>query len=942
MRGAILYILILSCFSILARLAEAAIGGSSLSKSPLLDLSMLKWTVQNICVPAKIPGQVHLDLYKAGVIPDPYFRINEFHQRWIAYEPYWTYTASLPDVNALSNYRKAYLVFEGFDTACNISHFGQHIGIANNQFRQWIFDVTPLVHKNKNPKGNLTIQFQSAVRYAGEVAARSEQFPPQAIANITEFENRQYIRKIQSDFGWDWGPAFAPVGIWQPAYFVGLGTDEHLEQPKATAQLKELNTMVDIYREGQVPGLVPDQGADWILNASVSLVSAATLKSATMTLDLPELGFTSPELPLETITTGHNYAQAHFKISKDLAKLWWPWDLGHPQLYNLTITITPNAPAVSTLLVHRRVGFRTILLNLLPYPKSQTIAAGGPFTSGDQFHFEINGMRIFAKGSNWVPADAFQSRITGDRLRNLLTSAVAANMNVFPGAKLCMNMLMTSLTYACFCRCYAFGAAGRYESDELYDIADELGLLLWSEAIFTVTAYPVDDAFVSNVVQELEYNARRINHHPSLACWVGNNENEWFTEAIVPNTRHYLNEYNYLYVDVFQHVLLSITRSITYVHSSTTQGWLSGPNPWVARYQNRTAGELYGSTEGWSYGAQLDNAAFNISLYSVSRFVNEFGFHSMPSVYSWDEVLKFPDDYSFNSSVIVSRNHKPPPTPPPAFPNPNSLEGMGEMTRGVVSKFPTPSNPDRLENFTIWCHATQLFQAQFMQSQIEYYRFGAGQPNNNLGSLVWQLNDIWQAPTWASIEYNLRWKVVHYHLKRVYQPVIISPIYASQSDILRVYATSDLQDFVRGNATMEWFTWTGRRVLSKQKTFETAKLNSTLLWQLSSSDLSAPGYKRADTWLRLRLKAGSGGQYQNENYFASTNLRQANLTDVKLTVMRDAHPDRITITSHGGVGAYVWVDHPACITGHFNDNSVFVTPGEPRTFTFTTYLYDLD
>ncbi|KAJ3014178.1 hypothetical protein HKX48_005303 [Thoreauomyces humboldtii] len=841
---------------------------------------------------------------------------------------YWTYTAALKDVSAWSKFKHVYLVFDGLDTPTNISLFGKHIGETANQFRQFYFDVTDVVTEPAGSDRNLTI----ASKALTVVPVLSHVFL--ARANITELGyNRQYIRKIQSDFGWDWGPGFAPIGVWQPGYIVGL---DPVHPTKQAIEVTELNTFVDIYKEGQIPGLVPDQSSDWIVNVSVSLVSAVKLEKATMQLCLPDLRYTSPDLPLDVIHVGQNYAQAHVKIPKSLPKLWWTWDLGYPQLYNLTIEINPASSAVAPLKLTKSVGFRTILLNLLPVPKDQTIGDGGKLTPGTAFHFELNGVTFYVKGSNWIPADAFPSRVTVDKLQKLLISAQNANMNML-----------------------RLWGRGRYESDDLYSIADRMGILLWSEAIFGNTLYPVDSSFVDNVIPEIEENVRRISHHPSLACWVGNNEQEVFDNTHLLYSKHYLHEYNWFYVILFQNVFLSVMRSITYVHSSTTTGWLSGPDPWIARYNNATPGELYGDTEGWNYNVQLDIQTYNISAYTVSRLVNEFGFHSMPSVYSWDEVLKFPEDYHFNGSVVQARNHKFPPIPAeglrqrfqltgqttfhfPSLPEPEltARHGRDDSTRNVVSKFPTPTNPDVRANFSTWCHATQLGQATLMESEIEYYRYGAGNPNNNLGSIIWQLNDIWQAPTWASIEYDLRWKVVHYHLKRVYKPVISTAIYNSTSDVLHVYATSDLQHTTSGTATLEYFTWSGRRVGAPQhRQFTVSSLSNALLWTLGGDRLSAPGgHGRSDTWLRIRLSAG-GGKYHHENYYTSSNLKTARLdTDVTLDVRPGSSgSDSIVVAVEGGAAAFFWVDHPACVTGHFDDNSIFLVPGESRTLHFDAW-----
>lgn len=116
----------------------------------------------------------------------------------------------------------------------------------------------------------------------------------------------------------------------------------------------------------------------------------------------------------------------------------------------------------------------------------------------DQRHFEINGHEFFAKGSNFIPPDAFWPRVTEKKMRQLFDSVTAGNQNML--------------------RVWASGA---YTPDFIYDIADEEGVLLWSEFEFGDSLYPVNQEFLDNVREEAIYNVRRVNHHPSLALWAG-------------------------------------------------------------------------------------------------------------------------------------------------------------------------------------------------------------------------------------------------------------------------------------------------------------------------------------------------------------------------------------------------------------------------------------
>jgi beta-mannosidase len=115
-------------------------------------------------------------------------------------------------------------------------------------------------------------------------------------------------------------------------------------------------------------------------------------------------------------------------------------------------------------------------------------------------------------------------------------------------------------------------------------------------------------------------------------------------------------------------------------------------------------------------------------------FSNEFGFHSMPSIHSWRQQVS--EEYlSFNSSVVTLRDHHPPPGGLNTSNYANASIGQAQMTEGVELWYPIPNKTDPITNFSAWCHATQIFQADLYVSQIQFYRRGSGLPNRQLVSV---------------------------------------------------------------------------------------------------------------------------------------------------------------------------------------------------------------
>ena len=292
------------------------------------------------------------------------------------------------------------------------------------------------------------------------------------------------MRKQQSDFGWDWGPAFAPAGPWQPAYVIQL----------APSQLYVRNTLVDIYRYGQVNNVPPSNFNPWVVNASLDYIGSLP-EGASLTYQLADSsGVVRLSGDMENTTTIDGAITAQISIPDDgTVQTWWPVGLGPQILYNLTVTIAHSSQPIGS--SHRRIGFRTIVNNQSPVDQDQIARGVAP---GANWHFEINGQPYFAKGSNFIPPDPFWARLTPDKIRQLFDLAVDSGQNML-----------------------RIWASGAYSPDLVYDIADEMGILLWSEFEFGDALYPVDEEFLDNVSQEASYQVRRVNYHREFRFQLG-------------------------------------------------------------------------------------------------------------------------------------------------------------------------------------------------------------------------------------------------------------------------------------------------------------------------------------------------------------------------------------------------------------------------------------
>lgn len=835
----------------------------------------------------------------------------------------------------------SWLIFNGLDTFTTIELCDQVIGTTDNQFRQYTFDISKALG---NCKGDpiLAINFGSAPQIANAIAddpnSQSMFRPiiplnhfltvliawPYGPQQVFEFPNRWFIRKEQSDFGWDWGPAFAPAGPWKDAYLVQFEREEGVYV---------LNTDLDIFRKGQINHLAPDQNQPWVVNASIDILgSLPDQPSMTIEVKDVESGKTLKSGTLGNVSASGQTITGSVTIDADAPNLWWPSGLGKQNLYYVTVTIQDNQKQALAS-VTRRTGFRTIFLNQLNITDEQ-IAQG--IAPGANWHFEVNGQEFYAKGSNLIPPDAFWPRVTEAKMQRLFNAVVAGNQNML-----------------------RVWASGSYLPDFVYDLADERGVLLWSEFQFSDALYPTDQAFLENVAAEVVYNVRRVNHHPSLALWAGGNEIESLELPLVQEAdpdrySYWVGEYEKLFISLILPLVYENSRSISYMPSSTNNGYLyvdlSAPVPMAERYDNITNGHYYSDTDHYNYDSSV---AFDYGSYPVGRFANEFGYHSMPSLQTWRQAVD-EKDLHFNSSTVVLRNHHYPPGGTSTHNFQNASMGMGEMTVAVERYYPIPHKDDSVANFSAWCHATQLFQADMYKSEIQFYRHGSGMPERQLGSLYWQLEDIWQAPTWAGIEYDGRWKVLHYVARDIYQPIIVSPFWNYTTGDLSVYVTSDLWETARGSVNLTWVDLSGKPIpgnagTPQAKPFTVGGINTTEIYSTNVADLSLG--RRTNAVLVLSLNArgrlpnaenGSVSTFTHRNQVTTVFPNRLSLVDPKIQISHDERAETFTVEAKNGVSLYTWLDYPSGVVGYFDDNAFTLVPGEKKTVHFTVQLDETD
>jgi beta-mannosidase len=415
--------------------------------------------------PAIVPGCVHTDLLAAGQIQDPLYRDNELQQQWIG-KADWDYETTFAVTPEMLRRAHLELVFKGLDTYADVTLNDAAILHADNMFREWRVNVKPQLRASEN---RLRIHFRSPLTEVAGLPAKYG-FPlyatndEQAMAVVGDKGPvlSPYTRKAPYQYGWDWGPRFVTAGIWQPvqleAWDEARISDFHVVQRSLSNDNAQLGFVVEY------------DGGTSVQNP------AATLLIEALGPDGKPAG---PRLE-QAVTLQPNRHELTVEMRLDKPQRWFPAGYGAQALYTFTARLVQGGKPLDT--AKKRIGLRTLEVRR---ERDQY---------GKSFEFVVNGIPVFAKGANWIPADIFPTRVTNQRYRHLLQSARDCNMNMV-----------------------RVWGGGIYENDYFYNTCDELGLLVWQDFMFACTFYPGNPEFMDNVRQEATYQVRRLRDHPSLA-----------------------------------------------------------------------------------------------------------------------------------------------------------------------------------------------------------------------------------------------------------------------------------------------------------------------------------------------------------------------------------------------------------------------------------------
>lgn len=600
-----------------------------------------------------VPGSVYSFLLNNNLMPDPYFRDNELEALKLLENDF----VFLRKFNVEKTDNEMLLHCDGLDTLCDIFINNQHIAHTDNMHRSYEFDITTALKSGEN---EIKLIFASPNKFVREMQKNDP-----VGGNNDTLKGHPHLRKAACMMGWDWGPRLPDAGVWKDIYILTVDSDRisdiHITQRHCdgkvfvTPTVKTLNNTADIV----VKVTAPD-------NTVFAL-------PANEESEIPD------------------------------AKLWWPNGFGEQSLYTFDIELLENATVVDR--ASKRIGLRELKLIR---EKDQW---------GESFCHEINGIRFFAMGADYIPEDNLMSRYSKERTYNLIKQCRDCNFNAI-----------------------RVWGGGIYPCDDFFDACDELGLVVFNDLMFACAEVPDYPSMLDNIEAEVRENLIRIRHHASLAVISGNNEVEEAIEYWWKDERQ--TERKKTYIKIFEHMFPKIIDEvcpyIPYVPSSPSSfgSFLDIQN------------ENYGDSHYWK--VWHGGVPFTEYRNHYFRYLSEFGFESFPC----EKTVKsftLPEDRNIFSRIMEMHQR---------------CNGANKKILTYLAdtfRYPT--------EFGTLLYASQLLQAEAIRYGVEHLRRHRGRC---MGALYWQLNDIWPVASWSSIDYFGRYKALQYVAKRFFAPIMIS------------------------------------------------------------------------------------------------------------------------------------------------------------------------
>jgi len=699
---------------------------------------------------ARVPGSVQQDLIASGRAPDPFKGINQAPIQWAGLTN-WQFRKVIEVTPEMLKRDHVDLVFDGLDTFATVSLNGQKLLTTANAHRRWRIDAKSALRLGRN---ELVIAIASPIRTLQPmVLAQANPLPGEYDSEFgDEPKGKQtspYIRKPKYQYSWDWGPRLVNIGIWRPA-------------------------RLEAWDNARIDNMRVDQEA--LNDAEARLVARYRIFAGASTRLTLRTTLTGPDGKTQTVSRSFAVAPGVNEVSVPLTvaspRRWWPVGYGAQPMYDVSGQLSDRDGKADS--VTRKAGLRTVEL----------------IRKEGSFGFKVNGVPIFAKGANLIPFDNFPSRVPRAQMLHVLQSARDTNMNMI-----------------------RVWGGGYYLDDAFYEIADELGLMIWQDFMFGGSITPPDAEFRDNVRVEAEEQVERLQPHPSVIAWSGGNEilagwDNW-SDRKAFKKRVGADEQERIGVGMavlFDRVL----RDAVITRSPGTPYWNNSP---ATDYEAPTDTDKNGDRHFWDVWS--GSKPVERYLDSCPRFMSEYGFQAMPDL---STIRDFAGDGPLAIDSPVLKAHQ------------RFLAGEGNARLQLyLDQRLRPA-----KDFADLVYLTQVNQAQAIDMAARHHR--ACRPVT-MGSLYWQLNDTWPAISWASISYDGQWKLLQYAAKRFFAPQAI--VTEHKDGATRVALVSDSTRPIAAEWRIRAFDMAGKPLGEKGGKVTLAPLGAQEAASIADADLFA-------------------------------------------------------------------------------------------------------
>lgn len=648
---------------------------------------------------APVPGDIHQALITAGVIKEPLLGLNSFDCRWTEDRSWW-YRKTFAAPAGWRSADGVELELNNLDSNAEIFLNGVRLGSHRNTFRPFVMDVKPRLRPGRNV---LLVRLTAGV----EAVADADLDGPDGVRAGTEAGNgrpergdarRTMVRKPQYSFGWDWSPRLATTAI---------AGDVKLRLLKG-ACIRHIQ--IQPFRHGD---------DEVLLKAKVTVDQFHFWKTVDGQVTLSVIGPDGRNHAAEwtgLLRSGANHIA--FTIALKNPPLWWPNGYGGQPLHRIEAAVSVGGEAARFPAFD--YGIRFVELD----------------TAKGVFAVRVNGVKVFCKGGNWIPADALYARTTPAKYEALVREARAANFTML-----------------------RVWGGGWYEPEAFYEACDRHGIMVWQDFMYACAPYPDHlDWFRAEAEREADYQTKRLRRHACLAVWSGCNENNWgFKDWWQERTRGGA----WIYNDMLPDVILRNCPEIPYWNGSPYGGDVSPNDAAVGDRHHWQDCMMNADMQKRITPEEYDKC--------LSLFISEYGYIGAPVRETVETYL---------AGAEMDRKGK-------VWQHHNNTFEKNTVDVGIRKHYKDPEGLTLDEYFLY----SGLCQGVMYGYSLESFRSRA----DCHGGLFWMYNDCWGEIGWTIIDYYLRRKPAFYFVRRALAPVRLI-LRAAGNEILVIAANDTLQD----------------------------------------------------------------------------------------------------------------------------------------------------